>query len=150
MRQAILVVGTLLVGHIGSVAGHAQQPTVDVYKSATCGCCNKWVDHLRSHGFAVRTTDREHLTDLKAAHHVPRHLQSCHVALVRGYAIEGHVPAADVQRLLQERPAIAGLAVPGMPIGSPGMETPGHAPQPFDVIAFTKQGQTRVFARHGK
>jgi hypothetical protein len=135
---------------IFSVVVRGQQTTIDVYKSATCGCCNKWVDHLRAHGFTVRTTNREDLSGLKAAHHVPRQLQSCHLALVNGYAVEGHVPAADVQRLLRERPAIAGLAVPGMPIGSPGMEMPGSAVQPFDVIAFDKNGQTRVFARHGR
>lgn len=124
-------------------------PVVDVYKSPTCGCCSKWVDHLREEGFEVRTTDASDLTDFKASHGVPRQVESCHTALVAGYVLEGHVPAADVQRLLRERPAIAGLAVPGMPIGSPGMEVPGTKAQPYDVIAFDNTGRTEVFARHG-
>jgi hypothetical protein len=87
---------------------------------------------------------------LKTSHRVPGQVRSCHTALVSGYVIEGHVPATDVQRLLKERPAIAGIAVPGMPIGAPGMETPGAKPQPFNVIAFGKDGSTRVFATHGR
>ena len=121
-----------------------------MYKSATCGCCSKWVEHLQASGFTVRTTNREDLADLKAKHGVPRRVQSCHMAVVNGYVVEGHVPAPDVQRLLKERPAIVGLAVPGMPIGSPGMEMAGRKPQPFEVLAFDKDGQTRVFASHGK
>lgn len=123
-------------------------------KSSTCtrhppGCCSKSVDHLREKGFEVRTTDMRDLTDIKARHGVPRQLESCHTALVGGYVLEGHVPAADVQRLLEERPAIAGLAVPGMPIGSPGMEVPGTKAERYDVIAFDESARTEVFARHG-
>lgn len=125
-------------------------PIVDVYKSPTCGCCSKWVDHLREEGFEVRTTDTSDLAEFKASHGVPRQLESCHTALVGGYVLEGHVPAADVKRLLQERPAVAGLAVGGMPIGSPGMEVPGSATQPYDVIAFRNNGATEVFASHGR
>lgn len=125
-------------------------PVVDVYKTPSCGCCSKWVDHLREEGFEVRTTDMRDLTDFKASHGVPRQLESCHTALVAGYVLEGHVPGADVQRLLEERPAIAGLAVPGMPIGSPGMELPGSNAQPYDVIAFRNDGSTHVFATHGR
>jgi hypothetical protein len=143
---------SLVVALVGSapMAGQQQPPTVDVYKSATCGCCSKWVEHLKNHGFTVRTTNREDLAEFKASHHVPRRVQSCHTAVVDGYVIEGHVPASDVQRLIRERPAIVGVAVPGMPIGAPGMEVQGRAVQPFDVIAFDKDGQTRVFASHGK
>ena len=95
----------------------AEQPPllIEVYKSPTCGCCNKWVEHLRAHGFTVRATDTAAVDELKAKHGVPRALRSCHTALVSGYVIEGHVPASDVERLLRERPAAAGLAVPGMP-----------------------------------
>jgi hypothetical protein len=125
-------------------------PVVDVYKTPTCGCCSKWVDHLREKGFEVRTTDMRDLTDFKASHGVPRQLESCHTALVAGYVVEGHVPSADVQRLVKERPEIAGLAVPGMPIGSPGMEVPGTAAQSYDVIAFRNDGSRRVFATHGR
>lgn len=123
-------------------------PIVDVYKTPTCGCCSEWVEHLRGHGFTVRTTDMEDLAALKAGHHVPRHVQSCHTALVDGYVVEGHVPAAEVRRLLTERPAIAGIAVAGMPIGSPGMEVPGADVHPYEVVAFDKSGSTRMFARY--
>ena len=105
---------------------------------------------MRDNGFTVRATDTDNLDQLKATHRIPRQKQSCHTALVAGYVLEGHVPAADVKRLLNEKPAIAGIAVPGMPIGSPGMEVPGMKAQPFDVIAFGKDGSTRVFATHGK
>jgi hypothetical protein len=104
---------------------------------------------MREQGFVVQTTDTGDLDTIKASHGVPRQMQSCHTALVDGYVIEGHVPAADVQRLLKERPAIAGLAVPGMPIGSPGMEMPGVQAQPYEVMAFERDGGARVFARHG-
>lgn len=104
--------------------------------------------HLRQHGFTVRTTDVEDIAAVKAARGVPRELQSCHTAVVEGYVIEGHVPAADVQRLLKERPAVLGLAVPGMPIGSPGMEVEGAASQRYNVMAFDKEGQSRLFASH--
>lgn len=150
-RNAVSILSVLLIGTATTLVGQQQaRPTVDVYKSATCGCCSKWVEHLQANGFTVRTTNREDLADLKAKHGVPRRVQSCHMAVVNGYVVEGHVPAADVQRLLKERPAIVGLAVPGMPIGSPGMEMPGRKAQPFDVLAFDKDGQTRVFASHGK
>lgn len=150
-RNVVSVLSVLLIGTVATLVGQQQaRPTVDVYKSATCGCCSKWVEHLQANGFTVRTTNREDLADLKAKRGVPRRVQSCHMAVVNGYVVEGHVPAADVQRLLKERPAIVGLAVPGMPIGSPGMEMPGRKAQPFDVLAFDKDGQTRVFASHGK
>jgi hypothetical protein len=147
MRRAVIILGVMLAS-VSAGAQRAQQPAVEVFKSPTCGCCSKWVDHLRSHGFTVRTTDTDALDDIKAKHQIPQSTRSCHTALVGGYVVEGHVPAADVQRLLKERPAVAGIAVPGMPIGSPGMEVPGMKAQAFDVIAFTKQGTTRVFASH--
>jgi hypothetical protein len=151
IRYVGLVLSVLLIGAVTTVVGQQQQkPTVEVYKSATCGCCSKWVEHLQANGFTVRTTNREDLADLKAKHGVPRRVQSCHMAVVNGYVVEGHVPAADVQRLLKDRPAIVGLAVPGMPIGSPGMEMQGRKAQPFDVLAFDKDGKTQVFASHGK
>lgn len=125
-------------------------PVVDVYKSPTCACCSKWVDHLREEGFEVRSTDTSYLADFKASHGVPRQVESCHTALVAGYVVEGHVPASDIKRLLRERPGIRGVAVPGMPIGSPGMEVPGTTAQPYDVISFDMRGRTDVFASHGR
>jgi hypothetical protein len=123
-------------------------PTVQVFKSPTCGCCANWVKHLQQHGFKTEVTETDSLPEIKAKNKIPERVQSCHTALVDGYVIEGHVPAADVQRLLKERPAVSGLAVPGMPVGSPGMEVPNMKPQAYDVIAFDKQGQLRVYASH--
>ena len=128
-------------------AGAQAAPAVAVFKSATCGCCAKWVEHLRANGFAPTATNVTDLDAVKARHNVPVALQSCHTALVGGYVIEGHVPASDIKRLLKERPAISGLAVAGMPAGSPGME--GPAPQRYSVMSFDKQGHTRVYATHG-
>jgi hypothetical protein len=125
------------------------QPVMEVYKSPTCGCCSKWVEHVRQHGFTARVTDLDDraLDALKAKHGVPKTAQSCHTALVGGYAIEGHVPAADVKRLLKEKPGVAGIAVAGMPVGSPGMEVPGRS-QAYNVITFDKKGDSRVFASY--
>lgn len=149
MRKITIVLVLFLVS-IGAHAQRASGPVVEVFKSATCGCCGKWVEHLQAHGFTVRTTVTEALDDIKARHQIPGSVRSCHTAVVGGYVIEGHVPAPDVQRLLKDRPAVAGIGVPGMPIGSPGMEVPGMKVQPYDVLAFTKQGATRVFASHGR
>ena len=123
-------------------------PVVEVHKDPTCGCCSKWVDHLQAHGFTVATKDTTDMAAFKTSHGVPRRVQSCHTALVDGYVVEGHVPATDVQQLLKERPPIAGLAVGGMPVGSPGMEISGVKAQRYDVMAFGKDGETRVFATH--
>ena len=105
---------------------------------------------MEENGYRMKVEDVSDLNAVKKSHQIPAQLQSCHTAIVDGYIIEGHVPAADIERLLAERPAIAGLAVPGMPIGSPGMEVDGAADQPFDVIAFDKAGQTHVFASYGQ
>ena len=125
---------------------NAATETLDVYKTPWCGCCTAWVDHMREAGFAVRVTELDDLEPLKSAHGISADLASCHTALIGGYAIEGHVPAADVARLLKERPAAAGLAVPGMPMGSPGMEMDGHT-EPYDVVLFGP-GTRTVFARY--
>jgi hypothetical protein len=106
------------------------------------------VDHLRKNGFAVRAEDVSDLAAIKTRHGVPRALQSCHTAVSGGYVIEGHVPAPTIRRLLKESPKIAGLAVPGMPGGSPGMEVPGQPPERYQVIAFDQTGRTSVYASH--
>ena len=127
----------------GRVTGEAD---LVVYKSPTCGCCNGWVEHMREAGHSVSTVDLASYRDLQAKkteRGVPGDLGSCHTAVIEGYTIEGHVPADAVERLLRERPDIKGLAVPGMPIGSPGMEGPN--PQPYEVIAFTEEGERSVF-----
>jgi hypothetical protein len=136
---------------IGASAGQRRGTTeIEVFKTPTCGCCLLWVEHLRAAGFRVRVNDMNDLSKLKASHGVPGQLQSCHTGVVDGYVIEGHVPATDIRRLLETRPSVAGLAVPGMPIGSPGMEVQGVKPRPFDVMAFDKQGKAIVFASHNK
>jgi hypothetical protein len=123
-------------------------PVVEVYKSPTCGCCALWVKHLQQAGFVTRVTEMDDVSTVKAERRVPARAQSCHTAVVDGYVIEGHVPASDIQRLLRERPAVLGLAVPGMPVGSPGMEVPNVKPSRYDVVTFDRQGQLRVYASH--
>jgi hypothetical protein len=153
MKRTYLALAFGTAALLGGLAVSAQSsaPNVTVYKDPSCGCCAKWVEHLKQNGFATTVVESKQLDDIKTKNRVPRQARSCHTALVNGYAIEGHVPASDVQRLLKERPAgIVGLAVPGMPIGSPGMEVPGQRVQAFDVLAFDKDSQTRVFANHGK
>jgi hypothetical protein len=118
-----------------------------VYKSPTCGCCNAWIEHLRERGYEVDPVDVVGYDDLSARKSeagVPADLESCHTAMVDGYSIEGHVPADVIERLLRERPDIRGLAVPGMPVGSPGMEGPGAVP--YEVIAFGEDGARSVYA----
>jgi predicted methyltransferase len=119
---------------------------VQVYKSPTCRCCSKWMDHMRAHGFSVQATDVPDVAPIKKEHGIPGEITSCHTALVNGYIVEGHVPAPDVLRLLKTRPPVAGIAVAGMPIGSPGME--GANPQAYDVVSFDKTGTVKVFASH--
>lgn len=118
-----------------------------VYRSPTCGCCGKWVDHMKKNGFAVKDIVTEDMDKLKSEHSVPKELQSCHTALVGGYVVEGHVPAADVADLLKKKPKTVGLTAPGMPMGSPGMDM-GGAKGPFQVLEFDKGGNTRVFQDH--
>ena len=123
------------------------RPRVTVFKDPGCGCCKSWVEHLRTHGFDVAVRDTSDVAGAKRTGRVPEQLHSCHTAFVNGYVVEGHVPAADIQRLLREKPKVAGIAVPGMPAGSPGMEM-GTRVEKYDVIAFGRDGTTRVFARH--
>ncbi|HXU87924.1 MAG TPA: DUF411 domain-containing protein [Methylomirabilota bacterium] len=105
------------------------------------------MDHLRKSGFTVGRRDTADVGAIKRKHGVPPALESCHTALAGGYVVEGHVPADVIQQLLRERPTIVGLAVPGMPLGSPGMEAPGQKAQPYDVIAFDARGTSRIYAR---
>jgi hypothetical protein len=137
-----------------STSSHAAAPAdvndsllVRTWKSPTCGCCGKWVDYMRNHGYRVTTTDVADVTPVKREHGVLEKDQSCHTSLIGGYVVEGHVPVEDIRRMLAERPDIVGLAAPGMPAGSPGMET-GTTPR-YDVIAIGKDGSRKVFATHG-
>ncbi len=121
---------------------------ITVYKSSTCVCCTKWVDHIRANGFAPVVHDDEEMEALKDEMGVPTEVRSCHTGIVEKYLIEGHVPASDIRRLLADRPKVAGLAVPGMPPRTHGMAPPGVEVGGYDVVSFQHEGATRIFARH--
>ena len=145
---ALVTAAISMTGAVRAQRPAPQGPTVEVFKSPTCGCCANWVKHLQDNGFATRVMDVENLSDIKAKHNIPGPAQSCHTATVDGYVLEGHVPAADVKRMLKERPAVLGLAVPGMPIGSPGMEVPNVKASPYNVMTFDRGGQLKVYSSH--
>jgi hypothetical protein len=123
-------------------------PAVKVYKSPSCGCCTDWIAHLRENGFAVEVVDTNDMATVKAALGVPAEMGSCHTAEIGDYLVEGHVPASDIKSFLAEGPDARGLAVPGMPVGSPGMEVAGQAADPYDVVAFGADGATAVYRSH--
>ena len=120
---------------------------ITVFRSPNCGCCGLWMEHLEAAGFQVKDNVTENLESVKQQYDIPENLATCHTAIVAGYVIEGHVPVEDIQRLLAQKPAVAGLAVPGMPIGSPGMESGGYV-EPYTVFSFTEDGSTATFAEH--
>ena len=122
------------------------EPTLVVYKTPTCGCCKGWVESMQKSGFKVEVHDLPDLASIKHAAGVPDSLQACHTARIGGYVVEGHVPPADIRRLLAERPDVAGIATPGMPMGSPGME--GAYSDHYDVITFGGNARSTVFASH--
>lgn len=119
-------------------------PTVLVYKTPSCGCCNGWIEHLEAAGFKVDARNVSDIMSVKRDTGVPVSMSSCHTAIIDGYVVEGHVPADQIKRLLAERPDIAGIAVPGMPTGSPGME--GRSANPYQVLSFTTDGEAAVYA----
>lgn len=122
----------------------AAAPVITVYKDPSCGCCVKWIEHLSKNGFVAMPVDVKNMDDVKKKMRVPEKLQSCHTAMVDHYVIEGHVPADVIKKALAEKPDFAGLAVPGMPMGSPGME--GGKKDKYDVVGFTPDGKTKVYA----
>ncbi|MEX0915388.1 MAG: DUF411 domain-containing protein [Wenzhouxiangellaceae bacterium] len=153
----ILAAGTLLAGALLISACQAQSPDDDneaastsashamtVYHDPNCGCCGKWIDHMEQHGFTVESVHESNMSAIKRELGVPENLPSCHTATVGGYVIEGHVPADDVMKLLDERPDAKGLSVPGMPLGSPGMEY-NNQRQAYDVVLFDDAGGASVF-----
>ncbi|MBI2308521.1 MAG: DUF411 domain-containing protein [Rhodocyclales bacterium] len=148
MTAAPLLRLTLLALYLSATAsGWAQaSATVEVFKSPYCGCCTEWVKHLRESGFTVTTREVEDVPAARKKLGMPERLGSCHTARIGDYLIEGHVPAADIRRLLKEKPKALGLAVPGMPQGSPGMESP--RPVPYQTLLVQPDGSTRVFAQH--
>ena len=129
------------------MAAQATRPQMTVYKSATCGCCSKWVEHMQANGFDVKAINVDDIDKVKRERGVPADAASCHTAIVNGYIVEGHVPADAVMKVLKEKPAIAGIAVPGMPMGSPGMEVPGGQKEAFNIVAFDKAGKTSVYQK---
>ncbi|MGB3612404.1 MAG: DUF411 domain-containing protein [Elainellaceae cyanobacterium] len=161
--SGLLISGLLAVGSVATagcsstggpkaqtVAASAEQAAnyeLTVFRSPTCGCCGKWIEHMEAAGFRVKDEITEDMTAVKQQYGVPANLASCHTTLVGGYVVEGHIPVTDVQRLLTEKPDIAGIAVPGMPIGSPGMES-GDYVEPYTVFSFSEDGSTAAFAEH--
>jgi len=140
------VAGLAAVASVPARAANAR-PAVDVFKSPTCGCCGAWVEHLQSAGFDVRVTEVDDTAAARKRLGMPAAFGSCHTATVGGYVLEGHVPAAEVKRLLGAKPKAIGLAVPGMPVGSPGMEVGGRR-DPFDVLLVERDGRSTVYARY--
>jgi hypothetical protein len=148
LAGSLLVGGALLAGGLFINQPPAQAEEVVVYKSPTCGCCKEWVSHLKENGFHVTVHDHYDMQPIKRQMGVPQRLQSCHTAQVGDYVIEGHVPAADIVRLLREKLPVKGLTAPGMPMGSPGMEGPRK--DPYEVLVFQPDGRTSVYARHNQ
>ena len=145
-----LVLGLLsgaVIAPLGSIVfAQPARPTIEVWKDASCGCCKEWMAHLRAAGFTVVSHDRGNVAARRKAG-IGDHYGSCHTALVDGYAIEGHVPAREILRLLKERPKAIGLAVPGMPQGSPGMEQ-GRPPDPYTVLLLHRDGGSSTYAKY--
>jgi len=136
--------GPKMVAASAPSASSVASPAIKVYKTPQCGCCKAWVAHLEEAGFKVEVVDMPDLSAVKTKYGVKPELQACHTAVVGNYTIEGHVPADLIVKMLNEKPAIAGLAVPGMPSGSPGME--GGMKESYDVLSFDKTGHTSVYA----
>ncbi|MBW4635012.1 MAG: DUF411 domain-containing protein [Iphinoe sp. HA4291-MV1] len=127
-----------------STTGDIQNQRASVYRSPDCTCCGGWIDHLKAHGFKIKDFRTPDIEAIKQKYNVPNNLTSCHTAIVNGYVIEGHVPAQDIKRLLQEKPNVLGLSVPQMPVGTPGMEM-GNQKDPFSVFAFDNKSRVAVF-----
>jgi len=150
MKSIVTASAVLLLLTSGLIFLQQQEKDTDnstmvVYKRSTCGCCVKWVEHMEKAGFDVEAHDVNNLAEIKTEHGIARPLSSCHTALVGGYVVEGHVPAQYVLQMLEEKPDIKGIAVPAMPIGSPGMEGPNA--EPYNVLAFDGKGHTVVYAQ---
>ena len=148
-RHFFLSAGALAV--ISALPAMAASPTapVQVFKSPTCGCCGAWVEHMRAAGFTVKVTEVDDTTAARKRLGLPDRFGSCHTATVGGYVLEGHVPAAEVKRLLAAKPKAIGLAVPGMPPSAPGMDVPGRK-DPYQVLLVDSTGQSTVFANYPK
>lgn len=149
MKSLKMILGVMLL--MGAISGQAQEAVADkemtVYRSPTCGCCGKWIEHVKQNHFAIKDIVSDDMQAIKKKYGVPENLASCHTAIVDGYVIEGHVPAADIEKLLQTKPKVIGISAPGMPMGSPGMEMGGRADD-YDVVSFDSAGSVQVFSAH--
>ncbi len=153
MKRRTFLNGALFAAVLPAVllppAAHAtKKPVITVYKTPTCGCCHDWVAHLQQQGFDVVAKDVPDTSPYRRQYGVPKELASCHTGVIDGYALEGHVPAADIKRLLAARPKARGLSVPGMPVGSPGMEVEGTRRDAFDVVLFADDGSRKVWQHY--
>ena len=144
-RNALALIASLIL-LVTSSPSQQSGPLVTVFKTPTCGCCGKWVEHLKSNGFAVKVQEVNDTSSYERQYHVPKTMVSCHTAVVNGYTIEGHVPASEIKRVLNERSKAVGLAVPGMPAGSPGMEA-AHS-EAYSVFVFDESGHGTVYAHY--
>ncbi|MEN7530061.1 MULTISPECIES: DUF411 domain-containing protein [unclassified Cupriavidus] len=141
--------GALMLSPLVATAQSAKPLAIVVYKTPTCGCCGDWVKHLQDNGFTVTTHDVEDTGPYRQKYGIPERFGSCHTGVIAGYGIEGHVPAADIKKLVATKPKATGLAVPGMPVGSPGMEM-GPRKDPFDVLLVKADGAASVFSSYNK
>ena len=152
MKTKFTAISVALLTALGLIlmsANSSADPAMQVYKSKTCGCCQDWIDHIEAAGISVESTDLNDMNSKKIELGVPSELASCHTAVIDGYVIEGHVPASDILRLLREKPAVTGLTVPGMPHGSPGMETGRE--DPYQVLAFdSKDKDLQVWSEYNQ
>lgn len=146
MKRHLLANAALIGGLTVHLSAMAAAPVVEVYKSESCGCCKEWVKHLESNGFTVKAQNVANPSDYREKFGIPQDLGSCHTGMVHGYALEGHVPAAEIKRLLAEKPKAKGLAVPAMPLGSPGMEGPRN--DPYDVLLVQGNGKYSVYKHY--
>ena len=151
LNRRLFLGATLFIGMIGTACAQTRPArNLTVFKTPTCACCDEWITHMREAGFSTTITVLPSLQSVRSSRGLPNALASCHTGLIDGYLVEGHVPAQDIIRLLAERPAAVGLAVPAMPLGSPGMETPQGHKEPYDTLLVLRSGATRVFARHNQ
>lgn len=151
MNRRLLLGGVASVSVTGTACAQTSRSrNLMVFKTPTCACCDAWIAHMREAGFTTAITVLPSLQSIRRSRGMPDALASCHTGLIDGYLVEGHVPAQDVIRLLAQRPTAVGLAVPAMPLGSPGMETPQGHKDPYDTLLVLRSGATRVFARHNQ
>ncbi len=151
LNRRLLLGSALFVGMTGTACAQTSRSrNLTVFKTPTCACCDAWIAHMQEAGFRTTITVLPSLQSVRSSRGMPDALASCHTGLIEGYLVEGHVPGPDVIRLLAERPTAVGLAVPAMPLGSPGMETPQGRKDPYDTLLVLRSGATRVFARHNQ